>query len=51
MIVVFQSFVKGVPPLHKLLPTGGTVLTTEEKYMAMVDQCFPVSETNSEYIM
>ncbi|XP_045543834.1 protein Niban 1 [Salmo salar] len=43
----FESFVKGVPPLHKLLPTGGTVLTTEEKYMAMVDQCFPVSETNN----
>uniref|UniRef100_A0A8C8GP60 Niban 1/2/3 domain-containing protein n=1 Tax=Oncorhynchus tshawytscha TaxID=74940 RepID=A0A8C8GP60_ONCTS len=42
----FETFVKGVPPLHKLLPTGGTVLTTEEKYMAMVDQCFPVSETN-----
>ncbi|XP_071202441.1 protein Niban 1a [Salvelinus alpinus] len=43
----FETFVKGVPPLHKLLPTGGTVLTTEEKYMAMVDQCFPVSETNN----
>ncbi|XP_040895978.1 protein Niban 1a [Toxotes jaculatrix] len=36
-----ESFVKGVPPRHKLLPTGGTVLTTEEKYMAMVDRCFP----------
>uniref|UniRef100_A0A673W097 Niban apoptosis regulator 1a n=1 Tax=Salmo trutta TaxID=8032 RepID=A0A673W097_SALTR len=43
----FQTFVKGVPPRHKLLPTGGTVLTTEEKYMAMVDKCFPVSETNN----
>uniref|UniRef100_A0A8C7PG05 Niban 1/2/3 domain-containing protein n=1 Tax=Oncorhynchus mykiss TaxID=8022 RepID=A0A8C7PG05_ONCMY len=44
----FETFVKGVPPRHKLLPTGGTVLTTEEKYMAMVDKCFPVSETNNE---
>uniref|UniRef100_A0A673VZB7 Niban apoptosis regulator 1a n=1 Tax=Salmo trutta TaxID=8032 RepID=A0A673VZB7_SALTR len=43
----FETFVKGVPPRHKLLPTGGTVLTTEEKYMAMVDKCFPVSETNN----
>ncbi|XP_039984388.1 protein Niban 1a [Xiphias gladius] len=40
-----ESFVKGVPPRHKLLPTGGTVLTTEEKYMAMVDRCFP-DDTN-----
>eukprot|EP00064_Thunnus_orientalis_P017775 superscaffoldBa00003869_g17861 len=36
-----ETFVKGIPPRHKLLPTGGTVLTTEEKYMAMVDKCFP----------
>ncbi|XP_068599392.1 protein Niban 1-like [Brachionichthys hirsutus] len=36
-----ESFIKGVPPHQKLLPTGGAVLTTEEKYMAMVDQCFP----------
>uniref|UniRef100_A0A8D3C1I9 Niban apoptosis regulator 1a n=1 Tax=Scophthalmus maximus TaxID=52904 RepID=A0A8D3C1I9_SCOMX len=36
-----ESFVKGFPPRHKLLPTGGAVLTTEEKYMAMVDRCFP----------
>ncbi|KAG7217542.1 hypothetical protein INR49_021397 [Caranx melampygus] len=35
------EFVKGVPPRHKLLPTGGAVLTTEERYMAMVDRCFP----------
>ncbi|XP_056233846.1 protein Niban 1a isoform X1 [Seriola aureovittata] len=40
-----ESFVKGVPPRHKLLPTGGTVLTTEERYMAMVDRCFP-DDTN-----
>ncbi|KAK2835029.1 hypothetical protein Q5P01_015513 [Channa striata] len=36
-----QSLVKGVPPRYKLLPTGGTALTTEEAYMAMVDKCFP----------
>ncbi|XP_049910402.1 protein Niban 1a [Epinephelus moara] len=36
-----ESFVKGAPPRQKLLPTGGTVLTTEEKYMVMVDKCFP----------
>lgn len=40
-----ETFVKGIPPRHKLLPTGGTVLTTEEKYMAMVDKCFP-DDTN-----
>ncbi|XP_070816253.1 protein Niban 1a [Chaetodon trifascialis] len=36
-----ETFVKGIPPRQKLLPTGGSVLTTEEKYMAMVDKCFP----------
>lgn len=36
-----QTFVKGVPPRQKLLPTGGAVLTTEEAYMALVDRCFP----------
>lgn len=36
-----QTFLKGVPPRHKLLPTGGTVFTTEEKYMVAVDKCFP----------
>ncbi|XP_037325653.2 protein Niban 1a [Pungitius pungitius] len=35
-----ETFIKGIPPRQKLLPTGGTVLTTEEKYMAMVDKCF-----------
>nr|XP_046246975.1 protein Niban 1a isoform X2 [Scatophagus argus] len=40
-----ESFVKGVPPRQKLLPTGGAVLTTEEKYMSMVDKCFP-DDTN-----
>ncbi|XP_076582897.1 protein Niban 1-like [Chaetodon auriga] len=36
-----ETFVKGIPPRQKLLPTGGSVLTTEETYMAMVDKCFP----------
>ncbi|KAM4738541.1 protein Niban 1a [Anableps anableps] len=36
-----QSYVKGANALHKLLPTGGTVLTTEEQYMEMVDKCYP----------
>ncbi|XP_070765105.1 protein Niban 1a [Enoplosus armatus] len=40
-----ETFVKGFPPRQKLLPTGGAVLTTEEKYMAMVDKCFP-DDTN-----
>ncbi|XP_008279214.1 protein Niban [Stegastes partitus] len=40
-----ETFVKGIPPRHKLLPTGGTVLTTEEQYMAMVEKCFP-DDTN-----
>ncbi|XP_027145723.1 protein Niban 1a [Larimichthys crocea] len=40
-----ETFVKGVPPRQKLLPTGGAVLTTEEAYMAMVDKCFP-DDTN-----
>ncbi|KAK5869437.1 hypothetical protein PBY51_024153 [Eleginops maclovinus] len=40
-----ETFVKGLPPRQKLLPTGGSALTTEEKYMAMVDKCFP-DDTN-----
>uniref|UniRef100_A0AAX7T679 Niban 1/2/3 domain-containing protein n=1 Tax=Astatotilapia calliptera TaxID=8154 RepID=A0AAX7T679_ASTCA len=36
-----ETFVKGAPPCHKLLPTGGKVLTAEEAYMAVVDKCFP----------
>ncbi|XP_028259171.1 protein Niban-like [Parambassis ranga] len=43
-----ETFVKGVPPRHKLLPTGGTVLTTEESYMAMVDKCFPDDSSAKE---
>ncbi|CAL8396230.1 unnamed protein product [Boreogadus saida] len=42
-----ESFIKGAPARHILLPTGGTVLTTEEKYMAMVDKCFPDSTSSN----
>ncbi|XP_062412439.1 protein Niban 1a [Sardina pilchardus] len=44
----YETFVKGVPARHKLLPTGGVVLTTEEKYMALVDQCFPDANNEKE---
>ncbi|KAG5276270.1 hypothetical protein AALO_G00129990 [Alosa alosa] len=44
----YETFVKGVPARHKLLPTGGVVLTTEEKYMALVDQCFPDANHEKE---
>ncbi|KAI1891482.1 hypothetical protein AGOR_G00144270 [Albula goreensis] len=37
----YETFMKGVPPRSKLLPTGGTVLTSEDKYMVLVDKCFP----------
>ncbi|XP_068445692.1 protein Niban 1a [Clinocottus analis] len=43
-----ETFVKGIPPRQTLLPTGGTVLTSEEKYMAMVDKCFPDDTTVKE---
>uniref|UniRef100_A0A3Q2E2L7 Niban apoptosis regulator 1a n=1 Tax=Cyprinodon variegatus TaxID=28743 RepID=A0A3Q2E2L7_CYPVA len=36
-----ESLQVRVPPIYKLLPTGGTVLTTEERYMEMVDSCYP----------
>ncbi|XP_051731431.1 protein Niban 1a [Ctenopharyngodon idella] len=37
----YKTFVKGAPPLHRLIATGGTILTTEEKYMEMIDQACP----------
>ncbi|XP_034003200.1 protein Niban 1a isoform X1 [Trematomus bernacchii] len=40
-----ETFFKGIPPRQKMLPTGGSVLTTEEKYMAMVDKFF-TDDTN-----
>ncbi|XP_051554492.1 protein Niban 1-like [Myxocyprinus asiaticus] len=36
-----ETYTKGTPAQHILLPTGGTVLTSEEKYNAIVDKAFP----------
>ncbi|KAJ8274457.1 hypothetical protein COCON_G00090820 [Conger conger] len=36
-----ESFTKGVPPRHKIQPTGGSVLVSEEQYKALVDKTFP----------
>uniref|UniRef100_H3CJ05 Niban apoptosis regulator 1a n=1 Tax=Tetraodon nigroviridis TaxID=99883 RepID=H3CJ05_TETNG len=36
-----ETFVRGLPPRHKLLPTGGAVLTEEDAYAALVERCFP----------
>ncbi|XP_051511498.1 protein Niban 1-like isoform X2 [Myxocyprinus asiaticus] len=44
----YKTFMKGVPALHRLLPTGGTIFTTEEKYMEMVDQCCPCTNNVQE---
>ncbi|XP_051954701.1 protein Niban 1-like [Xyrauchen texanus] len=44
----YKTFMKGVPALHSLLPTGGTILTTEDKYMEMVDQCCPCTNNARE---
>ncbi|XP_048844397.1 protein Niban 1-like [Brienomyrus brachyistius] len=43
-----ETFTKGAPPRYKLQPTGGTVLTSEEKYMAMVDKAFPDPNSTKE---
>uniref|UniRef100_A0A3B1K6H3 Niban apoptosis regulator 1a n=1 Tax=Astyanax mexicanus TaxID=7994 RepID=A0A3B1K6H3_ASTMX len=44
----YETYVKGTPPLFKLLPTGGTSLTSEETYMQMVDKCFPDTNNTKE---
>ncbi|TRY56826.1 hypothetical protein DNTS_004097, partial [Danionella cerebrum] len=36
-----ESFIKGTTARLTLLPTGGTVLTSEEKYTTVVDKAFP----------
>ncbi|XP_056597287.1 protein Niban 1 [Triplophysa dalaica] len=36
-----ETFTKGAPARHKLLTTGGTVLTSEEKYNTIIDKDFP----------
>ncbi|GAA6105103.1 protein Niban 1a isoform X1 [Tachysurus ichikawai] len=44
----YETFIKGIPPLYKLPATGGTILTTEEKYMEVVDRCFPDTDNVKE---
>ncbi|XP_058234521.1 protein Niban 1a isoform X2 [Hemibagrus wyckioides] len=44
----YETFMKGIPPLYKLPATGGTILTTEEKYMEVIDRCFPDSDNVKE---
>ncbi|CAM4689800.1 unnamed protein product [Leuciscus chuanchicus] len=44
----YKAYVKGAPPIHRLMPTGGTILTTEEKYMEMIDQACPCTNNVQE---
>ncbi|XP_077076660.1 protein Niban 1a isoform X2 [Siphateles boraxobius] len=44
----YKAFVKGAPPTHRLVPTGGTILTTEEQYMEMIDQACPCTNNVQE---
>ncbi|KAG9264772.1 protein Niban [Astyanax mexicanus] len=43
-----ETFNKGTPARHTLLLTGGTVLTSEEKYSALVDKAFPDLNSSKE---
>ncbi|XP_066517988.1 protein Niban 1 [Hoplias malabaricus] len=43
-----ETFTKGAPPRHTLLLTGGTVLTSEEKYSALLDKAFPDLNSSKE---
>uniref|UniRef100_A0A671Q0N2 PH domain-containing protein n=1 Tax=Sinocyclocheilus anshuiensis TaxID=1608454 RepID=A0A671Q0N2_9TELE len=45
----YKRFLKGSPPLHRLMPTGGTILTTEEKYMEMINQCCPCTNVQEDF--
>lgn len=36
-----QAFMKGYQPQLRLVPTGGTIFTSEEKYMEILDQSCP----------
>lgn len=40
-----QAFMKGYPPLLRLVPTGGTVFTSEQEYMEKLDQCCPFTSS------
>ncbi|KAB5539678.1 hypothetical protein PHYPO_G00091770 [Pangasianodon hypophthalmus] len=44
----YETFMKGILPPDKLPTTGGTILTTEEKYMEVVDRCFPDTDNVKE---
>ncbi|XP_026103514.1 protein Niban-like isoform X1 [Carassius auratus] len=44
----YKRFLKGSPPQHRLMPTGGTILTTEEKYMEMINQCCPCTNNRQD---
>ncbi|XP_048831943.1 protein Niban 1-like [Brienomyrus brachyistius] len=44
----YETLMKGLLPRYSLLPAGGTVLTSEEKYMALLDKCFPDPNSVSE---
>ncbi|XP_023660309.2 protein Niban 1-like [Paramormyrops kingsleyae] len=44
----YETLMKGLLPRYSLLPAGGTVLTSEEKYMALLDKCFPEPNSASE---
>ncbi|XP_026871730.2 protein Niban 1a [Electrophorus electricus] len=46
----FESFESGTPPVYTLLPTGGAIFTTEEKYMERVDKSFPdANDKNDDF--
>lgn len=44
----YKSFLKGAPPQQRLMPTGGTILTAEDKYMELIDQCCPCTKNDRE---
>ncbi|KAK1796483.1 hypothetical protein P4O66_008916, partial [Electrophorus voltai] len=45
-----KSFESGTPPVYTLLPTGGAIFTTEEKYMERVDKSFPdANDKNDDF--
>ncbi|XP_056301626.1 protein Niban 1a isoform X2 [Danio aesculapii] len=44
----YKSFLKGAPPQQRLMPTGGTILTAEDKYMELIDQCCPYTKNDRE---
>ncbi|XP_062872662.1 protein Niban 1 [Trichomycterus rosablanca] len=43
-----ETFTKGLPARHSLQLSGGTVLTSQEKYCALVDKAFPDLNSSKE---